>query len=230
MQTYKFQKGKCLYENSFSSLEDIAAFKVEGQLKTTFQNNQLILENQIDEKQYEDLAHGLFWCPQSFPDEIMIEWEFSPLREPGLCMIFFSATGRRGEDLFDASLPQRTGVYPEYHSGAINALHLSYFRRKWESERSLCTCNLRKSHGFHLVATGADPIPAIADANSPYHLQLIKYKNIVQFRIHDLMILEWADNGVDYGPVLRGGKIGFRQMAPMRAAYANFKVHQAVLI
>jgi len=230
MQNYKFQKGQCLYENPLSSPEDIADFKMEGELKTSFKNNQLILENHLDAKQYGDLAHWLFWCPQSFPDEIIIEWEFSPLRAPGLCMLFFAATGRNGEDLFDASLPKRKGVYPEYHSGAINALHLSYFRKKWESERSFCTCNLRKSYGFHLVATGADPIPSIHDATSPYHLQLIKYKNIVQFSVNDLVVLEWADNGVDYGSVLKGGKIGFRQMAPMKAAYSKFKVYQAHLL
>ncbi|MBD4899316.1 DUF1961 family protein, partial [Xanthomonas citri pv. citri] len=31
-----------------------------------------------------------------------------------------------------------------------------------------------------------------------------------------------------YGPVLTKGKIGFRQMAPMKAVYRDFAVHQAV--
>lgn len=140
----------------------------------------------------------------------------------------FAAAGMGGEDLFDPSLRKRTGTYPEYHSGDINALHLSYFRRKYAEERAFRTCNLRKSRGFHLAAMGADPLPSPDDADSPYRMKLIKDKGYVHFSINGLPILEWMDDGSTYGPVLTKGKIGFRQMAPMKAVYRDFAVHQAV--
>lgn len=229
MANYQFEKGELIYSNQLASEEDVADWKLEGSAKiSTYQDN-VLLENELDPDVYGDDAHWVLWCPEQFPDRIMIEWEFSPIEEPGLCMLFFAASGKEGQDLFDQSLPLREGKYPQYHSGAINALHLSYFRHKWPDERAFRTCNLRKSYGFHLVAQAADPLPPVEDAISPYHLQLVKYDGIVQFSINDLPILEWKDEGDKYGPILKGGKIGFRQMAPMKATYANLRVSHVIL-
>ncbi|MDQ0231364.1 hypothetical protein J2S19_002647 [Metabacillus malikii] len=223
-----FSKGKCLYENPLSSLDYVNDWVLEGKANVTIMDNSLQLENRLEADKYGDKAHFVFWCPVQFPDEIIIEWEFSPLREPGLCMLFFSAAGRDGEDLFDDSLPKRTGMYPEYHSGGIDAYHLSYFRHKHREERAFRTCNLRKSFGFHLVASGADPLPPVEDAISPYYMKLVKYHNHIQFYINELLVLDWQDDGKTYGKVHKDGKIGFRQMAPMKAAYSNLKIYEAI--
>ncbi|MEW9050774.1 MAG: DUF1961 family protein [Neobacillus sp.] len=229
MNYKKFEAGECLYRNSLSSKIELANWRLEGKAKIRFENSQLHLENQLDPEVYGDNAHWVFWCPIDFPDRVIVQWDFYPIREPGLCMIFFAASGRKGEDLFDEKLAARNGRYPEYHSGEINTLHLSYFRHKHADERAFRTCNLRKSHGFHLVAAGADPLPPVEDAISPYHMKLIKYEGIVQFSINDLPILEWEDDGETFGPIFSGGKIGFRQMAPMKAAYSNLTVHRAII-
>lgn len=229
MKTKQFEAGDLIYQNALSSIDDVSDWRLEGQAKITEHDHKIVLENELDPEVYGDDAHWVLWCPKDIPDQVIIEWEFYPLEEPGLCMLFFAANGRAGEDLFDPSLPKRDGKYPQYHSGAINALHLSYFRHKWPDERAFRTCNLRKSYGFHLVTQAADPLPPVEDAVSPYHMKLIKYEDKVQFFINELRVLEWQDDGETYGPILEGGKIGFRQMAPMKAAYANLKVSQAVL-
>lgn len=229
MKDKQFETGKLIYQNALSSIDDVSDWRLEGQAKITEHDNKIVLENELDPEIYGDDAHWVLWCPEDTPDQVIIEWEFYPLEEPGLCMLFFAANGRKGQDLFDASLPKREGKYPQYHSGAINALHLSYFRHKWPDERAFRTCNLRKSYGFHLVTQAADPLPPVEDAVSPYHMKLIKYGDSVQFFINELLVLDWQDDGETYGPILEGGKIGFRQMAPMKAAYANLKVSQAVL-
>ncbi|WP_077619405.1 DUF1961 family protein [Bacillus sinesaloumensis] len=229
MEHKQFVQGECLYHNSLSKEQDVENWKLEGQAKISFDDERLTLENELDPETHGDNAHWVFWCPNDFPDKIMIQWDFYPIQEPGLCMMFFAAKGINGEDLFSPSLPKRTGKYPEYHSGSINALHLSYFRHKWPDERAFRTCNLRKSHGFHLVAQGADPLPPVEDAQSPYHLKLVKYEGIVQFSINDLTVLEWEDDGKQFGPIHESGKIGIRQMAPMKASYSNLAVYEAKL-
>ncbi|MDF2648503.1 MAG: hypothetical protein K0Q73_4308, partial [Paenibacillus sp.] len=130
-----------------------------------------------------------------------------------------------GEDLFDSRLSVRTGVYDQYHHGDIDAFHVSYFRRKEEEERSFHTCNLRKSYGFHLVSQGGDPIPSVTDAKGPYRMKLFKWGSEILFAINDLTVLHWTDNGKTCGKPLTGGKIGFRQMAPLIAEYANLTVY-----
>jgi hypothetical protein len=76
-----------------------------------------------------------------------------------------------------------------------------------------------------MVHQAADPIPSVPDVTSPYKLTLIKYGAEVNFYINSLPVFHWKDDGLTYGPLLGGGKIGFRQMAPLIAEYSNFKVH-----
>ncbi|MDS0527978.1 YesU family protein [Clostridium sp. SHJSY1] len=224
-----FEQGSCIYKNIFDSKDSVKDWVAEGQVDVNFVKEGIVLKNKLDADVYGDNAHWLFWCPIDFPDKIIIEWDFLPKSEYGLCMFFFSAKGKNGESIFSKNLPERHGVYPEYHSGAINAFHLSYYRRKYPTERMFNTCNLRKSYGFHLAKMGADPIPSVKNVIEPYHIKLIKYKEIVQFYINDLLILDWEDNGVDFGKVIKDGKIGFRQMAPMEAIYSNLYVYEAIL-
>jgi len=171
-------------------------------------------------------ANFVYWCHEGFPSDIAVSWDFWPVREPGLCILFFSATGSNGQDLFDSSLAERKGEYRQYHSSDINALHVSYFRRKALDERAFQTCNMRKSNGFHLVCQGADPLPSVADADPPYRVQVMKCEDHVIFTINDLQIFDWIDDGETYGPRLGGGKIGFRQMAPLIGEYANLVVQR----
>lgn len=224
----KFKSGSCIYKNELKCVDDIRDWIAEGYVNVDFNKNGLVLSSELDAELCGDSAHFVFWCPKDFPDEVVFQWDFKPLTDEGLCMFFFSAKGKNEESIFSNTLPKRHGIYPEYHSGAINALHLSYYRRKHASERVFNTCNLRKSAGFYLVSQGADPIPSVKDVIRPYQMKLIKYKEYVQFYIDDLPVLIWEDKGEKYGPILEGGKIGFRQMAPMKGQYSNFKVYEAI--
>lgn len=217
--------GDTLYENSLTDPTDVVGFRLEGDAAVTFPQGRMRMENRRDPGEGQ-AANFVYWCPEDFLSDIVVSWDFWPIREPGLCILFFSATGANGEDLFDPGLAARHGEYNQYHSSDINALHVSYFRRKFEDERAFHTCNLRKSCGFHLVSQGADPLPSIPDAAPPYHLQLVKSGQHVIFSINDLEIFDWIDDSETYGPLLGGGKIGFRQMAPLIGEYANLVVSE----
>jgi hypothetical protein len=181
----------------------------------------LVLSGALDAEVHGDHAHWTLWCPEEIPDSVRIAWEFRPLEEPGLAMVFFAARGHGGEDLFSTTLAPRTGYYPQYHSGDIDALHVSYFRRKHALERAFRTCNLRKSAGFELVAQGADPLPPAEDADGFYQLEVLKDGPRVAFSINGLPLFDWVDPGPE---PLGGGYFGIRQMAPLKAAYRNLTI------
>jgi hypothetical protein len=212
-----------LYSNPLGGPADVADWVAEGPLALGTHEGALELSGALDDAEHGDYAHWTFWCPVELPDGIRISWEFRPLAEPGLAMLFFAAGGHRGLDLFSPDLAPRTGYYPQYHSGSIDALHVSYFRHKYESERAFRTCNLRKSAGFELVAQGADPLPPTEDAVDFYRLVVDKDGPRVSFAINGLTLFEWTDSS---DKVLGGGRIGFRQMAPLRAAYRNLVVEK----
>lgn len=220
----RYKETKVIYDNPLSKQDDIKDFVLEGEAKFSFPSNRLRMENVIDPSQKQK-ANFVFWCPANFPDKIEITWDFYPIKEPGLCIMFFAAKGKTGEDIFDKSLKIRTGEYPQFHHGDINAYHISYFRRN-EKEKNFQLSNLRKSFGFYMVAQGADPIPSTSFAQGPYKMRIVKYEGKIEFYINDLLILEWIDDGKTYGQILSDGKIGLRQMAPLVAEYANLKVTQ----
>ena len=215
--------GKIIYENNLAKKEDIEGFVLEGQADISFPEGAMRLKSVIDPSEGQK-ANFVLWCPVSFPSDVSIEWEFRPIKEPGLAIMFFAAKGRSGVPVLDSSLSKRTGEYPQYHSGDINAFHVSYFRRKEPDERAFHTCNLRKSYGFHLVAQGADPIPDASNDSEWYRIRVVKKSGHVNFFINDLQIFEYIDDGVTHGDILTGGCIGFRQLAPMVAEYRNLRV------
>lgn len=220
-------QGSLLYSNPLSGPDSLQDFCLEGRALTSFPGGCLRLEN-AESPGLGQKANYVLWCRKAFPADLLLEMDFRPIREPGLAMLFFSASGRGGQDLFDPSLAPRTGEYVQYHHGDINAFHLSFFRRKEKEERSFHTCNLRKSYGFYLVSQGADPIPDAADADGFYTLSLLKLGPDIRFAVNGLEVLSFRDDGQTYGPRLGGGCIGLRQLAPMAGEYANLRVRAAV--
>lgn len=218
----EYVSGQVIYENPLRCKEDLEGFVAEGDLRVTFPEGCMRLESVRDPNEGQ-AANYLFWCPEVFPDHIKIEWKFKPLNEPGLAMMFFAAKGKHGGSIFDPSLAVRRGEYPQYNHGDINTFHLAYFRRRMEDERLFHTCNLRKSYGAHLVAQGGDPIPEAIEAKIFYDLCIIKDGPDITFSINGLKILSYHDDEA-FGPVLKGGNIGFRQMSPLIAEYKDFKV------
>jgi hypothetical protein len=215
---------KLLYENPLATEDDVRSFVLEGQARISFPDGAMRMENALDAGLGQS-ANYVFWCPEDFPSDLEVDWSFRPISDRGLCILFFSALGCDGSSIFSPHLKKRTGPYDQYHSGDINAFHVSYYRRKEIAERAFHTCNLRKSKGFHLVAQGADPLPDSEDANEFYRLSLRKVGPSVSFSVNGLMLFDYHDDGVTYGPLLGGGKIGFRQLAPLVAEYKNLEVY-----
>ena len=88
-------------------------------------------------------GHIVYWCPRDFPDRLVAEWEMQVLSKEGLCITFFAAEGRKGEDILSPTLPKRTGIFRQYTQGAINCYHISYFANT-PSAPGRITSNMRK--------------------------------------------------------------------------------------
>ncbi|KAF2790148.1 DUF1961-domain-containing protein [Melanomma pulvis-pyrius CBS 109.77] len=209
-----------LYRNTFNDSSAISSWIAEGPLTANISSNTLELSGAGNPGDY-----FVYWLPEVFPDRIRITWEFSPIQEPGLAMFFFGAQSVAGGSIFDEGLAPRNGSYPQYHSGDIKVLHASYFRRRWLEERAFHLANLRKSPGFHLVSQGADPLPPVPDAAGAfYKVEVVKDKREVRFSINGLLLFSWDDTKTATGPIIREGRIAFRQMQPLVARYRNLEV------
>jgi len=84
-----------IYRNPLARESDVAGFRMEGQAKVTFVDGRMRLENALDPSNGQ-AANFVYWAPEVLPDGVEISWNFRPIREPGLAMLFFSASGVDG--------------------------------------------------------------------------------------------------------------------------------------
>ena len=167
----------------------------------------------------------VFWCPEDFPADIAVTWDFWPVREPGLCILFFPLWDEEVK-IYLIRHWRRALANTSSITAAISMRYtcLTFGERHSKNARfKFAICG--RVMVFTWSVRGGS-LPSVVDARPPYPITLIKCGAEVVFYIRDLKIFHWVDDGQTYGPLLGGGKIGFRQMAPLIGEYANLKVHE----
>jgi hypothetical protein len=218
-ETFEFDRGRPVYENDLGCAEDCAGWIMEGPGEVTFEDGWMVMASERPDGPDGHIVH---WPNVDFPADFVAEWEMRPISDYGLCIIFFCATGRNGEDLFDPTIAPRNGIFSQYTMGDINCYHISYYANT-PSCPGRITSNMRKNHGFFVVANGP---PGVAAGDKEAHaVRLAKRGAHVHLSVDGRKLIEFHDGGEDYGPVLGAGKIGFRQMQWMKAAYRHFRVY-----
>lgn len=134
----------------------------------------------------------------------------------------FAAKGAKGESIFDPSFPVRDGTFRQYtKSDLFNSYHISYYANGRDAPGREIS-HLRKNTGFNLVQEVEPGIPIKSKAI--HKITLIKEEAHILMFIDGRKIIDWQDDGQKYGPVLRDGKMGFRQMQWTDFQYRNFQV------
>lgn len=191
-------------------------------------------------------GHIVLWNKKvKTPDSYIISYSFKPLSPVGLAIVFFSAKGVNGEDVFSKKLKRRTGIFNQYIRSDINCYHISYWANNAAAGRR-GTCNMRKNSGFFNIASAPDPIVSELDyskkdfAFKEHQVLLIKDKDNIKFYLDGTKVFDFTDKGKnlilsntgeslgkteDTGKPLAGGRIGLRHMAGLAATYSDFKVY-----
>ena len=207
------RKGDLLYSVDLDEQSDIADWpEMEGPGKVAFEDGWMRMWSPGKE------GHHVLWCPEDFPDSFVAEWDIKLESRKGLCIIFFAAKGKNGEDILAPSMPARDGDnFGDYTMGAIQAYHISYF-----ASPNRITSNMRKDGQFYLMDQG--PI-AILPGPQIHHVRLIKDEGHIQLQVDGEVYIDYTDNNeARFGPRYRDGKIGFRQMYETEGLYRNFRV------
>lgn len=216
-QSTEKKKGELLYENELATENDINGWVMEGPGVAEFANNWMHMYSPKEKD------HHVFWCPEDFPASFIAEWELQNQEtDAGLCIVFFSALGKNGESIFEPSFPKRDGTFKQYtKSKYFNNYHISYYANGKDT-RAKEVGHLRKNRGFNKVQIGEPGIPV--ESTEIHKMRLVKDGSHILCFVDGCKIIDWTDDGKEYGPVLKGGKIGFRQMKWTHFKYRNFKV------
>ena len=211
-------KGPLLYANTLSSEREVSDWIMEGPGQVYFEEGWMHMHDP------DESGHHVFWCPFDFPSDFIAQWEVQNQElDAGLLIIFFAATGLLGEDIFAPNLKLRDGVFRGYTRSDINAYHISYYAHTPPAPNRP-HAHLRKNSGFHKVHEGGPPISPASD--QIHQITLIKQKGHIRMYLDDRQLIDWIDDGKEFGPVLQGGKIGFRQMQWTHFRYRHFRVWQ----
>jgi len=221
-----WKKGELLAGEDFSG--NLSGWKFEGDVQATIENGRLRFEATATT----DVKKGNIWWKKEFSGPILIEYDYQSATQHGLSMFWWHAAGREGEDLLSF---ERSGRYEDYVKGRMNGYHVSYHR--FGSGQ----CNLRKSYGFHLLASAEDPIPA--EDLELHQIAIYNQGGRIRFEVDGRLVHDFTDRGEpciegdswshDYpcqgtGAALSGGKIGIRHTQRQVAFYDNFKVYRLV--
>jgi len=215
-QPISFKKQSVLYQNKFSTPDDIKDWVLEGDAKVFIKNNWLEMYSP-DQK-----SHHVFWCPKEIPANFIAEWELQNLNtDAGLCIVFFAAKGINGKDVMHASQKKRTGIFKQYTKGDLNNYHISYYTNN-PKKPDRPFSHIRKNKGFVVVQYGEKGIPA--DSKSIHKVQLVKKENQITMAIDGREIINWKDDNEKNGLAYQEGKIAFRQMQWSHFRYRNLKI------
>lgn len=211
-----------VYRTGFDDPAELSHWKLEGGDRAEIAGGQLVLTSHpAVSGQPRSINHLVLWLVREMPADFLLEFSVRPSsRADGLNIVFFNARGRRGESIFDPALAPRDGLFAQYHSGDLDNYHCSY----WAGDRT--SANLRKNHGFNLVASGPDRI-AEGPADAFQTVRIYKRKGAIRLLVDDRIVIAWVDDGQTYGPVLtHTGWIGLRQMGhTRRCEYDHFAVY-----
>ena len=152
-----------------------------------------------------DGVGAVAWLEAEWPANVRLSFRVRFSNNRGIGVVFIAARAADGGDaLRDA--PPRTGAYDEYIRGELDSYSLS-LHRYWPDGRNNPGSNLRRNSGFHLLSQ-ALPDPCL-EAEKTYHLEWTKRGNRLTVRVDGQTVHDAVDDGT-HGPVLGGGKIGFR--------------------
>ncbi len=210
-----------IYMSSFDNPAALKDWRLEGGKKMSIANGSFILESGPGPAAGEKSKnHLVCWLDREVPADFLLEFTVRPQnRKEGLNIAFFSARGINGQGIFDPALSPRTGLYPQYNRGDINAYHVSY----WAAGRE--TANMRKSKGFHLVAEGKDLVYT-APPDTFQKIGIYKRGGKIRVLVDDIVALAYDDDGQSHGPVLGSGWIGLRQMGhTQRCEYGEVSIY-----
>lgn len=209
-------KGTLLYKNAFGTREDLKSWVMEGPGELRFSGGWMDMFS--PDKEWDHVL----WCPNDFPSSFMAEWEMQNRdTSEGLTIVFFAATGSRGEDIFDPSLPKRDGTFKYYNKGQLNCYHISYYTNNPKNPDRK-KANLRKDPMFALLQQGETGIPP--GSLRKHKIRLIKKEARIVMYVDGRKIIDYRDEGGAYGAPYLSGKIGFRQMRWSHFRYRNFSV------
>jgi hypothetical protein len=191
--------GKVIYENAFNKPLKKDDWKLEGPATMKVEDGRLVVRN---------TDHVTFWLKKKCPRDFVAAWDVQPSQVEGLCIVFISANGQGGKDLFDPTLKKRTGQFNQYVRGDLRSYHFSYYAGTRGS------ANARKNPGLYMMGMCRDIIGEQIQAGKkgPWRVAVARRGPRIDVSIDGRRLITLNDKADIWGPMHGAGYLGLRQM------------------
>ncbi|MFO7900380.1 MAG: DUF1961 family protein, partial [Planctomycetota bacterium] len=191
--------GEVICRKTFDGPLRAADWQLEGPGKMTVEDGRLVVRNS---------DHVTFWLKKKCPRDFVAAWDIQPSQLEGLAIVFVSANGQGGVDLFDPKLKKRTGQFHQYVRGDIRGYHCSYYAGTRGS------ANARKNPGLYMLGMCRDIIgeQLRAGKKGPWRVAVARRGPRIDVSVDGQRLITLNDDPDVWGPMHGAGYLGLRQM------------------
>ncbi|MDD7987451.1 DUF1961 family protein [Lentisphaera marina] len=162
-------------------------------------------------------GHIVLWNKCKSSDNYLIEFDLKHHSPMGLFILFFSADGRNGKDLFSQDLMPRNGIFSQYVRGDNQSYHISTYTPHRGS------ANLRLNPGGNLLKSEEDI--ASLHSGKVMKYRLFKWGDHFQYYLNDELQMDYTDK-----EALQAGYVGLRLMAGAKVDVQKFRLYELTKI
>lgn len=174
-----------------------------------------------------DMDQVYLWSDCTFEGDLYVEYEFNALKEGGLGLLMFQASGMQRED-FMKDYPLRTdGSMKTVTSEDIRNYHWEFYREMNDVRNEVSSHVLVKNPWFKPM--GYVCKTELLRRNEWHKLQLLQEDRHIRCVIDGEIVLDlWDDPYCNNGPVLNFGRIAIRCMVRTRMLFRNLRVYNKI--
>lgn len=206
--------------------KDAASITPEGLCITTHMQR---TEQAIHEKPNSyDPDQVYFWLKEWLEGDIAIEYEFMPLKENGLSLLMFQASGMRWEDFMKDYPLRTTGSMRMVHGENVRNYHWEYFREMDDVRHDVDSNILVKNPWGYPLAYQC--LPERLTQGVWHKLQLVQEGRRIRGMLDGKVVFDVEDSSANNaGPVLNSGHMAIRCMWKTIFCVRNLKVYHKIL-
>ncbi|MBN1782269.1 DUF1961 family protein [bacterium] len=194
--SYSGYDTRCIFTENFTGTSPKWRMEGAGHIQTG-------TDSTLTVRPVSDTLGTVIWLEKDIEGDFLLEYQVAFLDTSGMHILFISAAGNDGKDLFDLKLP-RTGAYDTYTHGNVRNYQVSMHSYTNEG-RHMPQSRMRKNPGSILLShLGMDP----CKSHRQYIIDFVKTGNRLQLYVDGVPVHDVKDKASRQN-FYEDGKIGF---------------------
>ncbi len=171
----------------------------------------------------EGRKHIYLMTDRAFEGDLYLEIEYQPLKQGGLALFMFQASGMQREDFMKDYALRTSGTMRMITREDVRNYHWEFFRQMNDVRGDVNSTGLTK-HPFQRKL-GYGCYPGRLETNQWHKAQVLQIGDRFICAVNGKVVIDARDySDQNHGPIYSFGRVGLRCMVNTRMLFRNFKV------